>query len=169
MLKKFKMNFPAKPLVTDRAVRLEILRRPHHHRNQAIHIYQHPRRPAAPHIMSIPTSRSLARCVCQFRSARSTIRPGTASLAQQRALRRWASTEASAATNPKIATIVDQISQLTLLETADLVSTLKVRLQFLVPTRNSTLRPNIGVQRYIIFEGTPSCESIADRGFLRHA
>ena len=30
-------------------------------------------------------------------------------------------------TNPKIAGIVDQISQLTLLETADLVSTLKVR------------------------------------------
>ncbi|KAK7699545.1 54S ribosomal protein L12, mitochondrial [Botryosphaeria dothidea] len=43
--------------------------------------------------------------------------------------RRWQFTEAAAApTNPKIATIVDQISQLTLLETADLVSTLKTRL-----------------------------------------
>ncbi|EXJ64168.1 50S ribosomal protein L7/L12 [Cladophialophora yegresii CBS 114405] len=43
--------------------------------------------------------------------------------------RRWQSTDASAAlTNPKIAGIVDQISQLTLLETADLVASLKSRL-----------------------------------------
>ncbi|GAB1741803.1 hypothetical protein D0864_11620 [Hortaea werneckii] len=47
--------------------------------------------------------------------------------------RRWQSTEAAPAeaaapTNPKIAGIVDQISTLTLLETADLVSTLKSRL-----------------------------------------
>ena len=41
--------------------------------------------------------------------------------------RRWQSTEVEASMNPKIAGIVDQISQLTLLETADLVSTLKVR------------------------------------------
>jgi len=40
--------------------------------------------------------------------------------------RRWASTDAT--TNPKVAGIVDQISQLTLLETADLVSSLKSRL-----------------------------------------
>lgn len=42
--------------------------------------------------------------------------------------RRWESTDAAAAapTSPKITQIVDQISQLTLLETADLVSTLKV-------------------------------------------
>lgn len=42
--------------------------------------------------------------------------------------RRWESTEAAAAapTNPKITQIVDQISQLNLLETADLVSSLKV-------------------------------------------
>lgn len=39
--------------------------------------------------------------------------------------RRFNSTEA-APTNPKIAEIVDQISRLTLLETADLVSSLKV-------------------------------------------
>lgn len=41
---------------------------------------------------------------------------------------RWESTEAApaAATNPKISQIVDQISTLTLLETADLVSSLKV-------------------------------------------
>jgi len=43
--------------------------------------------------------------------------------------RRWQSTEAAAnPTNPKIQGIVDQISQLTLLETADLVSSLKVSL-----------------------------------------
>ncbi|KAF2456545.1 ribosomal protein L7/L12 C-terminal domain-containing protein, partial [Lineolata rhizophorae] len=48
--------------------------------------------------------------------------------------RRWQSTEAAAApsaaapTNPKIESIVSQIGQLTLLETADLVSTLKARL-----------------------------------------
>ncbi|KAK1813418.1 54S ribosomal protein L12, mitochondrial [Friedmanniomyces endolithicus] len=42
--------------------------------------------------------------------------------------RRWQSTDTAAATNPKISTIVDQIGQLTLLETADLVSTLKSRL-----------------------------------------
>ena len=41
--------------------------------------------------------------------------------------RRWESSEAAAPTNPKITQIVDQISQLTLLETADLVSSLKVR------------------------------------------
>ena len=40
--------------------------------------------------------------------------------------RRYNSTDA-APTNPKIAEIVNQISQLTLLETADLVSSLKVR------------------------------------------
>lgn len=45
----------------------------------------------------------------------------------RRALRRYESTTASPTTNPKITTIVDQISQLTLLETADLVSNLKVR------------------------------------------
>ncbi|KAK5946251.1 54S ribosomal protein L12, mitochondrial [Knufia obscura] len=43
--------------------------------------------------------------------------------------RRWQSTDAAAQpTNPKISTIVDQISGLTLLETADLVASLKTRL-----------------------------------------
>lgn len=43
--------------------------------------------------------------------------------------RRWQSTDAAAApANPKIVQIVDQISQLTLLETADLVASLKSRL-----------------------------------------
>ncbi|KAJ5745228.1 54S ribosomal protein L12 [Penicillium odoratum] len=45
------------------------------------------------------------------------------------ASRRWESTGAAAApVNPKISQIVDQISTLTLLETADLVSSLKTRL-----------------------------------------
>ncbi|KAF2027994.1 54S ribosomal protein L12, mitochondrial precursor [Setomelanomma holmii] len=77
--------------------------------------------------MSAPASRALRRCIC---TAKQTIcvRP-TIGASQQRIQRRWASGEAAAApTNPKIATIVDQISQLTLLETADLVSTLKTRL-----------------------------------------
>ncbi|KAL8720374.1 MAG: hypothetical protein Q9225_002762 [Loekoesia sp. 1 TL-2023] len=42
--------------------------------------------------------------------------------------RRHESTTATSSSNPKITTIVDQISQLTLLETADLVSNLKSRL-----------------------------------------
>lgn len=44
------------------------------------------------------------------------------------ATRRWESTEAAAPVNPKIDGIVNEISKLTLLETADLVSSLKVRL-----------------------------------------
>ncbi|OAL48242.1 54S ribosomal protein L12, mitochondrial precursor [Pyrenochaeta sp. DS3sAY3a] len=77
--------------------------------------------------MSAPASRALRRCICTAKST-AYVRP-TIGATQQRIQRRWASGEAAAApTNPKIATIVDQISQLTLLETADLVSTLKTRL-----------------------------------------
>jgi hypothetical protein len=72
--------------------------------------------------MSAPASRALRRCICTARPA-AYARP-TIGATQQRIQRRWASGDA----NPKIATIVDQISQLTLLETADLVSTLKVGL-----------------------------------------
>ncbi|KAF2465785.1 ClpS-like protein [Lindgomyces ingoldianus] len=78
--------------------------------------------------MSAPASRALRRCVCNAKSAPTYLRPSTVSLAQHRTPRRWQSTEAAAPTNPKIAGIVDQISQLTLLETADLVSALKTRL-----------------------------------------
>ncbi|ETN39812.1 ribosomal protein L7/L12 [Cyphellophora europaea CBS 101466] len=47
----------------------------------------------------------------------------------RRQQRRWQSTDAAAAAvNPKISGIVDQISTLTLLETADLVQSLKCRL-----------------------------------------
>ncbi|CAK7204652.1 54S ribosomal protein L12, mitochondrial [Sporothrix eucalyptigena] len=65
------------------------------------------------------------RCAQQLRTA-SRVRPATFSVAPQRITRRHNSTEA--AVDPKISTIVDQISQLTLLETASLVSTLKTRL-----------------------------------------
>ncbi|KZM18968.1 54S ribosomal protein L12, mitochondrial [Ascochyta rabiei] len=76
--------------------------------------------------MSAPASRALRRCVCTARPVMG-VRPAVGG-AQQRIQRRWQSDAAAAPANPKIATIVDQISQLTLLETADLVSTLKTRL-----------------------------------------
>ena len=75
--------------------------------------------------MSVCLSRTLGRCACIARTAAgaSPLRPAAAALAPPR---RRQSTEAGAA-SPKIGAIVDQISQLTLLETADLVSMLKVR------------------------------------------
>lgn len=77
-------------------------------------------------------------CVRAIRSSLSTSSVGPSAIsrataaASQRPLRapsrRCESTSAAAAAaNPKISNIVDQISQLTLLETADLVSNLKVR------------------------------------------
>ncbi|EFQ95174.1 hypothetical protein PTT_06896 [Pyrenophora teres f. teres 0-1] len=75
--------------------------------------------------MAAPASRALRRCICTAKQT-AYARP-TIGATQQRIQRRWQS-DAAAPTNPKIATIVDQISQLTLLETADLVSTLKTRL-----------------------------------------
>ncbi|CAI9626195.1 mitochondrial 54s ribosomal protein mnp1 [Alternaria burnsii] len=75
--------------------------------------------------MAAPASRALRRCICTAKQS-AYVRP-TIGATQQRIQRRWQS-DAAAPTNPKIATIVDQISQLTLLETADLVSTLKTRL-----------------------------------------
>jgi hypothetical protein len=74
--------------------------------------------------MAAPASRALRRCICTAKQT-AYVRP-TIGATQQRIQRRWQS-DAAASTNPKISTIVDQISQLTLLETADLVSTLKVR------------------------------------------
>jgi len=63
-------------------------------------------------------------------------------VSQRSQWRRWQSTEAAAAANPKISNIVDQISQLTLLETADLVSTLKTRLNIPdMPIGNFTAGP----------------------------
>lgn len=86
--------------------------------------------------MSSPASSAVVRC-CQRASRLQTrslssqcLRPSILSCNYQRrkpTSRRWQSTEAAAApTNPKISVIVDQISQLTLLETADLVASLKV-------------------------------------------
>jgi hypothetical protein len=60
-------------------------------------------------------------------SCTSSIREHRRRKAQSQPLgRRWETTDA-AAVSPKISGIVDQISQLTLLETADLVQSLKVR------------------------------------------
>ncbi|KAK3997355.1 54S ribosomal protein L12, mitochondrial [Cladorrhinum sp. PSN332] len=68
--------------------------------------------------MSLSVRYAAQCCARQLRSA-PTIRASSSLIS-----RRFNSTEAS----PKIAAIVDQISQLTLLETADLVSNLKSRL-----------------------------------------
>ncbi|KAF7547781.1 hypothetical protein G7Z17_g7486 [Cylindrodendrum hubeiense] len=64
-------------------------------------------------------------CARQLRS--SSARAPAQLLRVSATSRRWNSTEA-APVSPKIQTIVDQISQLTLLETADLVSSLKTKL-----------------------------------------
>ncbi|KAF3354042.1 hypothetical protein VdG1_00299 [Verticillium dahliae VDG1] len=65
-------------------------------------------------------------CARQLRTA-SSLRASASSFQTRTpaTARRHNSTEAAPAANPKIETIVDQISKLTLLETADLVSTLK--------------------------------------------
>lgn len=63
-------------------------------------------------------------CARQLRASR-TAQASVQMLRVSATTRRYNSTEA-AATNPKILEIVDQISQLNLLETADLVSSLKV-------------------------------------------
>lgn len=73
--------------------------------------------------MSLSCQRVLRRCA----TVQSPVVRASLSSTQNTFLsRRWQSTEAAAPTNPKIAAIVDQIGQLTLLETADLVSSLKV-------------------------------------------
>ncbi|KAG5998430.1 hypothetical protein E4U52_000075 [Claviceps spartinae] len=68
-------------------------------------------------------AQSCARQLCSARPVRSS----APLFRVASSARRFNSTEA-AATNPKIAEIVDQISKLTLLETADLVSSLKSKL-----------------------------------------
>ncbi|KAL1621599.1 54S ribosomal protein L12, mitochondrial [Neofusicoccum ribis] len=76
--------------------------------------------------MSLSCQSALRACARAARS--SPARVSVSHLSRQPQARRWQSTDAAAApANPKIATIVDQISQLTLLETADLVSALKSR------------------------------------------
>ncbi|KAF4968227.1 hypothetical protein FSARC_4318 [Fusarium sarcochroum] len=66
-------------------------------------------------------------CARQLRSARAARAPAQL-VRVPAASRRWNSSEAAPVSNPKIEAIVDQISQLTLLETADLVSSLKSKL-----------------------------------------
>ncbi|EAW10428.1 mitochondrial 54S ribosomal protein bL12m [Aspergillus clavatus NRRL 1] len=75
------------------------------------------------------SSQIAARC-CRYLARPSVRISSTTYLTQRTPSRRWQTTEAQAAApaNPKITQIVDQISQLTLLETADLVASLKSRL-----------------------------------------
>ena len=69
---------------------------------------------------------------CCVRCLRKSARPSSTASAtivphrRQAPTQRWQSTAAASSGSPKVAGIVDQISQLTLLETADLVSSLKV-------------------------------------------
>jgi large subunit ribosomal protein L7/L12 len=76
-----------------------------------------------PVTMSLSSRYAAQCCARHLRSAR--VLRSSASIVQHNITRRNNSTEAAA--SPKIAGIVDQISQLTLLETADLVASLKVR------------------------------------------
>ena len=80
---------------------------------------------------------SCQRAARRFALQSSALRPATCRYVVSR---RWQSTDAAAvaSTNPKIATIVDQISQLTLLETADLVSSLKVETLILIIAMTTT-------------------------------
>ncbi|KAK4623690.1 54S ribosomal protein L12, mitochondrial [Fulvia fulva] len=83
--------------------------------------------------MSLAPSFVARQCTQCLRSARShTLRYAATTPRRRHESRRWQSTDTdaavAAAADPKISGIVDQISQLTLLETADLVSTLKSRL-----------------------------------------
>ncbi|KAF1822266.1 ClpS-like protein [Dissoconium aciculare CBS 342.82] len=82
--------------------------------------------------MSAPVASVARTCTRCIRSSPASFSARSGHIAafrvQQHNSRRWQSTEAAAPSNPKIASIVDQISQLTLLETADLVSSLKSRL-----------------------------------------
>ncbi|KAK6432456.1 54S ribosomal protein L12, mitochondrial [Oleoguttula sp. CCFEE 5521] len=79
--------------------------------------------------MSLTCQYAARTCVRNLRSSQPTTTRCIAARSRRRAdgARRWQSTDA-AASNPKISEIVEQIGRLTLLETADLVSTLKTRL-----------------------------------------
>ncbi|KAE9368079.1 ClpS-like protein [Stipitochalara longipes BDJ] len=81
--------------------------------------------------MSLPCQHAARSCVRSLRTSHVNLRTPIKAIVGHRRTngqaRRWVSTETAAA-NPKISGIVDQISQLTLLETADLVASLKTRL-----------------------------------------
>ncbi|KAH8428411.1 mitochondrial 54S ribosomal protein bL12m [Aspergillus melleus] len=93
-------------------------------------------------------SQTAARCCRQIVRPSASLRLSSSAYLSQRTItRRWQSTEAEAAApaNPKINQIVDQISQLTLLETADLVSTLKTRLNIPdLPVGGFAMAPGAG-------------------------
>ncbi|KAL4750867.1 hypothetical protein BDW72DRAFT_175136 [Aspergillus terricola var. indicus] len=93
--------------------------------------------------MSI-TSQAAARCCRQLVRPSASLR--LSATYQQTISRRWQSTEAPAApANPKITQIVDQISQLNLLETADLVASLKSRLNIPdLPVGGFAMAPGAG-------------------------
>ncbi|KAL4970738.1 mitochondrial 54S ribosomal protein bL12m [Aspergillus stella-maris] len=93
--------------------------------------------------MSI-TSQAAARCCRQLVRPSASLRLSASY--QQTITRRWQSTEAAAAPlNPKITQIVDQISQLNLLETADLVASLKSRLNIPdLPVGGFAMAPGAG-------------------------
>lgn len=81
---------------------------------------------ACTHTATMSLTPSYAARTCR-QCLRSSSRFAATAQTHRRQQRRWQSTDPAALpTNAKIAGIVDQISQLTLLETADLVSTLKV-------------------------------------------
>ncbi|KAI1469193.1 ClpS-like protein [Daldinia caldariorum] len=76
--------------------------------------------------MSAPCRYAVRSCARSIRT-NGSFRSSTSFIQSTQSIQRRHESTA-AATNPKIAGIVDQISQLTLLETADLVSSLKSRL-----------------------------------------
>ena len=84
--------------------------------------------PKSSHLIMSLTNPSITQCCA--RCLRAPFRPSSAApislirRPKRAPAQRWQSTASS---SPKVAGIVDQISQLTLLETADLVSSLKVR------------------------------------------
>jgi large subunit ribosomal protein L7/L12 len=97
--------------------------------------------------MSIPSQSAALCCRRVARPSYHCLRSSPAYLSHRRATgRRWQATAAAAtpvSSNPKITSIVDQISQLTLLETADLVSTLKVKLHLPDPPQPSIAPPSL--------------------------
>ncbi|KAI9815508.1 MAG: hypothetical protein M1827_002642 [Pycnora praestabilis] len=81
--------------------------------------------------MSFSCNSAVQCCARATRNVSTPLRIPSLALSQRRRPapgRRWQSTAAAVPSNPKVAGIVDQISELTLLETADLVSSLKSRL-----------------------------------------
>ncbi|KAJ5576402.1 hypothetical protein N7535_003328 [Penicillium sp. DV-2018c] len=97
------------------------------------------------------TTQAAARCARQLSGS---VRPSSLRIATSATYltarrtpssRRCESTEAAAPTNPKITQIVDQISTLTLLETADLVASLKTRLNI----------PDLPVGGFAVAGGAP--------------